>query len=63
MAIDAALIPNKLFMASNLIYEPAIIRSEGAWERERELEFSTAASYAILPEVFIGAELRYIALG
>jgi len=61
VALDAALVPDKLFMASNLIYDASITRSGSGWEHSSSLEVSTAASYAILPEVFIGAELRYIA--
>ncbi len=60
IAIDAALIPDKLFMASNLIYDPSILRSGGAWERDTSFEASTAASYALTPEVFVGAEIRYV---
>ncbi len=60
IAIDAALIPDKLFMASNLIYDPSILRTGGAWEHDTSLEASTAASYALTPEVFVGAEIRYV---
>ncbi len=60
IAIDAALIPDTLFMASNLIYDPSILRTGGAWEHDTSLEVSTAASYALTPEVFVGAEIRYV---
>ncbi len=60
IAIDAALIPDKLFTASNLIYDPSILRTGGTWERDTALEASTAASYALTPELFVGAEIRYV---
>ncbi|MGO9546547.1 MAG: hypothetical protein ACLPPF_17345 [Rhodomicrobium sp.] len=62
LAIDAAPIPDKLFAAFNLIYEPSAVRTAGSWEHDRSLEISAATSYAITPEVFVGAELRYLAL-
>ncbi len=62
LAIDAAPIPDKLFAAFNLIYEPSATRAAGVWEHDRSLEISTAASYAITPDIFVGAELRYLAL-
>jgi hypothetical protein len=60
-AFDTALVPDKLFAAVNFAYEPAITRAEGKWERCTELEASGAASYAVTRDIFIGAELRYIA--
>jgi hypothetical protein len=60
-AFDTALVPDKLFAAINLVYDPAITRAEGKWERGTELEASGAASYAVTRDIFIGAELRYIA--
>jgi hypothetical protein len=62
-ALDTALIPDKLFAAFNFAYEPAITRAEGKWERGTELEASGAAAYAVTRDIFIGAELRYIASG
>ena len=60
-AFDTALIPDKLFAAVNFAYEPGIARAEGRWERGTEVEVSGAASYAVTRDVFVGAELRYIA--
>ena len=59
-SFDAALIPDKLFTALNFTYDPNITRAEGKWEGSTRLEASGAASYAIAPDVFLGAELRYI---
>lgn len=60
IAMDAALVPDKLFWASNLIYDPSILRTGGAWERDTSFEVSDAASYALTPDVFVGAEIRYL---
>ena len=60
LAMDAALITGKLFAAFNLTYDPGIARTEGKWEGGARFEASGAASYAVTPDVFIGAELRYI---
>ena len=60
-AFDTALLPDKLFAAINFVYDPAITRAEGRWERGTGLEASGAASYAVTRDIFIGAELRYIA--
>ena len=60
-AFDTALVSDKLFAAINFVYDPAITRAEGRWERGTGLEASGAASYAVTRDIFIGAELRYIA--
>jgi hypothetical protein len=57
---DAAIIPNKLFTAFNLTYEPSFIRTDGAWQQDNFLEVSGAASYAFSPDVFVGAEIRHL---
>lgn len=57
---DAAPIPDKLFAAFNLIYEPSVARAGDSWEHESSLEVSTAASYAIAGGVFAGGEIRYL---
>ncbi len=61
VALDAAPVPDKFFTAFNFIYDPGIARDGGGWERSLQIEASGAVSYAITPEVFVGAELRYIA--
>ncbi len=59
-AFDAAVIPDKLFTALNFTCDPGTTRTEGKWEGGTQFEASGAASYAVTPDVFIGAELRYI---
>lgn len=58
---DTELIPNRLFLAVNGIYEPEWIRprNEPAWEREAALGASAAIAYRITPDVAIGSEVGY----
>ncbi|MFL6180598.1 MAG: hypothetical protein ACJ74E_12260 [Actinomycetes bacterium] len=66
---DAELIPGRLFIAGNVLYEPEIakvneIEEETGhfrrWERESTLGFSGAISAALTDTVFIGAEVRHL---
>ncbi len=56
----AAIDPDKLFLGFNFIYEPAVTGIPDGWQNNSSLEVSLAASYAIAPEVFIGAEVRHL---
>ena len=56
----AAIVPDKLFLGGNLICEPAVTRDFDGWRNNSSLEVSLAASYAIAPEVFLGAEVRHL---
>ena len=67
---DKELIPNKLFVAANLAYEPeaAHVREFDPdtgrfteWERESSLRASGAISMALTDRLFLGAEVRYLA--
>jgi hypothetical protein len=58
--IDRVLIPNKFFVALNLTYDPAVTRVREGWQHNSALEISAAASYAVTPEVFLGAEIRHL---
>jgi hypothetical protein len=58
--IDRVLIPNKLFAALNLTYAPGVIRTIEGWQHNSAMEISAAASYAVAPEVFLGAEIRHL---
>lgn len=57
---DAALVPDKFFLGFNLDCEPAVTGISESWRNNSSLEVSLAASYAIAPEVFIGAEVRHL---
>jgi len=56
----AAIDPDKLFVGFNFIYEPGVTRVSDGWQNESSLEVSLAASYAIAPNLFAGAEVRYL---
>jgi len=56
----AAIDPDKLFVGFNFIYEPAVTRVLDGWQNNSSLEVSLAASYAIAPNIFVGAEVRHL---
>jgi hypothetical protein len=62
LAIDKEIMPQRLFGAVNLIYEPEISRSHETGEQERgsDLGVSAALAAQVLPGVLIGAEARYL---
>ena len=57
---DAAIVPDKFFLGFNLDCEPAVTGISESWQNNSSLEVSLAASYAIAPEVFLGAEVRHL---
>ena len=58
---DAALVPDKLFAAANLIYDIEAFRPNGAaQERASTLGVSTALTYQLRPGLFLGADIRYL---
>lgn len=66
---DKELVPNRLFVAGNLLFEPEAIRvhefdpvtgQRRPWEHESTLGFSGAVVGAIANNVFLGAEVRYL---
>lgn len=61
---DLELIKNRLYLGSNLLYEPEATRDPdgigAGWEKESTGGVSGALSYRVLPSVFIGAELWYL---
>jgi len=67
---DKELIPGRLFLAGNLVYEPeAVLAKEfdpdtaqfTKWERESNFQALGAISGAVTSYVFLGAEARYLA--
>ena len=58
--VDAAIVPDKFFLGFNLYCEPAVTGISEEWQNNSSLEVSLAASYAIAPEVFVGAEVRHL---
>jgi hypothetical protein len=68
--VDKELIPGRLFLAGNLVYEPeAVLAKEldpntgqfTKWERESSFQALGAISGAVTPNLFVGAEVRYLA--
>src|SRR3954468_12307992 len=62
LALDKEIVPQRLFGAINLIYEPEISRSHETGEQERGsgLGLSAALAAQVLPGFLIGAEARYL---
>jgi hypothetical protein len=61
---DLELIPNRLFLASNLLYEPEGThdpdRIGAGWEQESKFGVGGALAYRVVPDVLIGAEAWYL---
>ena len=58
---DTALIEDKLFAATNLIYDIEAFRPKGAaQERASTIGLSAALTYQLRPGLFLGADIRYL---
>lgn len=58
---DYELINNRLFLASNILYDPETTRGDlGAWFNESTFGISSALAYQIVPKVVIGADFWYM---
>lgn len=59
---DAELIPNRLFLGLNAIYEPEVVRPKNGdpTEHESSLAFTSALSYRFFPTLALGAEVQYM---
>jgi hypothetical protein len=59
---DRELVPNRMFAAFNLMYQPEAIRSRvtGAWQHQSNFGTSAALTVQVPPGVLIGAEARYL---
>jgi len=57
---DLALTPGKWFAAANLIYSPSFAQADGSWTISQPVEMSSATSFAISPEIFLGGEIRHL---
>src|SRR5262245_5812012 len=60
--IDKELVPDRLFAALNLLYEPAWTRQRatGEWERDATVGFGVALSAQVAAGVFVATEARYL---
>ena len=60
IAADLELVPNRVFLGFNALYEPEWTRtSEGEHERESKLGVSAALAFRVSPPLVIGAEVGY----
>jgi hypothetical protein len=61
LAADTELIPNRLFAAVNVNYEPEVAKGADAstWEHSSGLGLAGALAYRITPTVAVGAALEY----
>jgi len=61
--IDAVVIPDKLFLGSNIIWTPQQAEDPGdrsKWLSSSAILLSSAIAYQISPQFFVGAEARYL---
>jgi len=59
---DTELIPNRLYLGSNLIYEPEVVHPKNGdpTEHESSLTVTGALSYRFLPQLALGTEVQYM---
>ena len=59
---DAELVPDRLYLGANVVYEPEVIHSfvDGTTAHESSLTFRTALSYRILPWLAVGPEFQHV---
>jgi hypothetical protein len=59
---DTELIPSRLYLGSNIIYEPEVIHPKNGdpTEHESSLTFTGALSYRFVPKFALGAEVQYM---
>lgn len=61
---DLELVKNRLFLGTNLLYEPEATHDPdhvgAGWEKESKGGISGALAYRIVPSVFVGAEVWYL---
>jgi Putative MetA-pathway of phenol degradation len=61
---DLELIQNRLYLGSNLLYEPEVTHDPdhvgAGWEKESTGGISAAISYRVTPPLFLGAEVWYL---
>jgi hypothetical protein len=60
LSADTELVPDRVFLAFNALYEPEWVRPRfEPLEREATLGLSTAVAFRVTPDVTIGTELQY----
>jgi hypothetical protein len=58
---DTELIPNRLYAAVNVSYEPEVDKAPGqkGWERESSVGITGGLAYRVAPKVTLGGEVQY----
>lgn len=56
---DKEVIPEKFFTVLNLIYHPSFLRPNGRFEHDDSFIVIAGGSYAITPNILLGAEIRH----
>jgi opacity protein-like surface antigen len=61
LILDTEFIPNRLYGAINIVYEPEVSRGLGEqkWERESTLGATGGLTYRITPQLALGAGVQY----
>lgn len=59
LLVDKELIPEKFFMAINLIYSAFFLPLKGGLEHDDSFTIIASGSYALGPNIFFGAEIRH----
>jgi hypothetical protein len=59
LLVDSEVIPEKFFTVLNLIYQPSFLRPNGRSEHDDSFTVIAGGSYAILPNLLLGAQLRH----
>lgn len=62
LAADTELVPDRLYLGANVVYEPEIIHSfaDNTTAHESSLTFRTALSYRLLPWLAVGPEFQHM---
>jgi len=58
--VDVAILPDRVVAAFNASYTPTFAHLPGAFASQSALEISAAASVALRPDIFVGAEVRHL---
>ena len=61
LIVDTELIPNRLYAAVNLLYEPEVSRGSGEskWERESTFGVTGGLTYRVTPAIALGGGAQY----
>ncbi|MBV8451941.1 MAG: hypothetical protein JOZ29_06660 [Deltaproteobacteria bacterium] len=62
LVLDKELIEDRVYAALNLVYDPEVtrFRFDGSWERQATTGTFVALTTQVVPDVFFGAEARYL---